>query len=245
MARPGCAPGANTTFQHEPLPSATCIRLLRIQPDLVDGAIACTLQHHFPDGPSPCPGYVALSYEWGDPTPRHDILVNGRPRRVHAGLWDFLDWARRTTAGGGRSSSGRGCSSSSLWWWWWTDSLCLDQANREELSAQVARMGDIYAGARSVTIWLGRDRAVEEALGEWSARGARCDEVGIHYMKRLISNSYWGRVVSGPNLPPPPPNHHASSPAFTSISVPNMNLPLAWPVTYQPASLLPSGSLKR
>jgi hypothetical protein len=39
----------------------------------------------------------------------------------------------------------------------WVDAVCLNQADKEELQTQVARMGNIYANAMKVRVWLGHN----------------------------------------------------------------------------------------
>lgn len=187
MACAGCLAGTNLDaharkFQHQPLADTTWIRLLKIHPDLVHNSISCTLEHFHRNS---CPDYVALSYEWGDPTPTHTVYVNGGSRRIHTNLWNFLAWSRAAQSHDAQDQD-----------YLWTDSLCLDQANHGELNIQVARMGDTYSRARSVTIWLGENKTMAEALENWPTTRSRCDEVGMQYMRHLVSNSYWGRVVS-------------------------------------------------
>ncbi|KAK7731059.1 hypothetical protein SLS53_008861 [Cytospora paraplurivora] len=134
-----------TVFQHEPLPDRKWIRLITIDPDLVDGNIACTL--HLFDGTSR-PKYVALSYLWGDPAPKHTIYINGMTRRIHENLWQFLhrSWRQKATE------------------YFWIDSICLDQDSHSELNEQVQLMGDIYYQAHHVLSWLGEHPLDIEAL---------------------------------------------------------------------------------
>lgn len=48
----------------------------------------------------------------------------------------------------------------------WVDALCIDQSNIDERNKHVLMMGDIYAGASSVRIWLGEDTGMEQlAIG--------------------------------------------------------------------------------
>lgn len=46
----------------------------------------------------------------------------------------------------------------------WTDSLCLNQSDIEEKVQQVLRMGDVYAGAAVVVVWLGCEPQREENM---------------------------------------------------------------------------------
>ncbi|KAJ0110255.1 HET-domain-containing protein [Diaporthe amygdali] len=130
-------------FEHTPLPGSKWIRLLKFQPELENGCISCRLDFF---EPTTSPGYTALSYAWGDATPRHEIYINGRHRKVHENLWRFL----------------RRCFESGFSGYLWTDLLCLDQANAPELAVQISRMADIYEGAEEVAIWLGDDPILEQ-----------------------------------------------------------------------------------
>lgn len=125
-----------TVFQYEPLPDPTWIRLITIHPDLDSDEIHVTLRSF--DTKS-CPEYVALSYVWGDSTPRETIYINGKRRMIHQNLWDFFyrSWQKQTTD------------------FIWTDLICLDQNNHRERDEQVQRMGDIYSRAHHTLAWLG------------------------------------------------------------------------------------------
>lgn len=179
---------AATDFRHERLPDRTWIRLIKIHPHLQDDCISCSLDHFDQDTASDFK-YVALSYMWGDPTPRHAIYINGRRRLIHTSLWEFFNrmWLRKTDQ------------------WFWTDSLCLDQACHRELNEQVARMGDIYSQADHVMSWLGESEAGVKALEAMVEFGDEQDEVfgtlaseaprihaGWNYL--TIHEEYWGRV---------------------------------------------------
>jgi hypothetical protein len=51
----------------------------------------------------------------------------------------------------------------------WIDAVCINQADDDERTAQVALVGSIYQRASEVIIWLGQ-RVPEEELGEWLQR---------------------------------------------------------------------------
>lgn len=82
-------------FKHRRLSDRDCIRLLRVENDLVDGLMAFSLKHYHT---SSAPAYAALSYEWGDPTPTEIVLINGRIRKIHRKLWESLDELRKDRA---------------------------------------------------------------------------------------------------------------------------------------------------
>lgn len=39
----------------------------------------------------------------------------------------------------------------------WADSICINQADEYERSKQVRKMGEVYAGAQRVPVWIGKD----------------------------------------------------------------------------------------
>lgn len=141
---------SSSKYQYRCLKTPSTIRLLKILPDLVDGKhIACTLQHFNQDE---LPPYAALSYYWGDGTPRKRIYIGnaantGEPETtlhehdLHESLWEFLDqlYVMRQTQE-----------------LIWTDFLCLDQHDDSEIHGQVPRMGEIYSEATRTISWLGR-----------------------------------------------------------------------------------------
>jgi hypothetical protein len=83
--------------------------------------------------------YRAVSYEWGDPSITHDIIIDGNPFPIRANLWNFLSQARRE--GFSRAL--------------WIDAICINQKDIEERSSQVAIMGLIYSKAMDVRAWVG------------------------------------------------------------------------------------------
>ncbi|KAI1868094.1 uncharacterized protein JN550_006582 [Neoarthrinium moseri] len=94
--------------------------------------------------------YTALSYTWGPPEPpdldpsfedkTHELKCGDGIIPVRQNLYDFLQRLRIS-----------GLAIPPLW----IDAVCINQANLEEKSEQVLRMGQIYAAADKVWIWLG------------------------------------------------------------------------------------------
>jgi hypothetical protein len=124
------------------------IRCVRILPgDFPDPPIHCVTQIQRigfdiePDELVKDFDYCALSYAWGDPTPRYCIEVDGVQRLVAKNLWQFLSQACDT---GERR-------------WLWIDALSIDQSDKEERSHQVGIMSMIFRGALEVIVWLGPD----------------------------------------------------------------------------------------
>ncbi|KAI1801676.1 HET-domain-containing protein [Daldinia bambusicola] len=88
--------------------------------------------------------FVALSYVWGDPSLRRDIIVDG----VCVSVTASLEGALRELRHHSRIQQG---------FFVWVDALCINQEDMDERSAQVAKMKDIYQAAWQVVIWLGPD----------------------------------------------------------------------------------------
>lgn len=91
--------------------------------------------------------FEALSYTWGSPDdPTTEILVTSSDdhctvgtmlarRNLHTALQHFRYLDRPRTM--------------------WIDALCINQADDDEKSRQIRRMGDLYKAAHRVVVWLG------------------------------------------------------------------------------------------
>lgn len=97
--------------------------------------------------------YYALSYTWGPPFNDLDadiercynepvqIECDSRTVSISRNLFDALSNLAKTHPGVKI----------------WADALCINQNDVEETRQQVAQMGDIYANAAKVVVWLGLD----------------------------------------------------------------------------------------
>ncbi|KAH7026655.1 heterokaryon incompatibility protein-domain-containing protein [Microdochium trichocladiopsis] len=112
------------------------IRLLKVDPAAFGQAIRCTTVIHELDK---APSFNAISYTWGPEYPQRDIFIDGLRFAVRENCHYAIQQAR--------SYQG-----SSLIW---VDSVCIDQGNLHEKSAQVAIMGEIYACAATVLACIG------------------------------------------------------------------------------------------
>jgi Heterokaryon incompatibility protein (HET) len=113
------------------------IRLLRLMPGPhIAARIECELFHAKIED---CPPYEALSYTWGDASQTTDIDLSGClfPATVN------LDVALRYL----RSRSEPRVL--------WVDAVCINQADLEEMAAQVRMMWEVYKNASRVVVWLG------------------------------------------------------------------------------------------
>ena len=137
--------------QYEPLPSQGHIRLLRInptgaqKPSVYYELITQSLADH--------PAYHALSYTWGNPlsspkkvqtlpSERSELVLrDGKAIYVGHNLYNALLRLQQLRFRGNI----------------WIDAVCINQADMNERNTQVSLMGDIYAMAEKVIVWLGED----------------------------------------------------------------------------------------
>lgn len=163
-----------TTFQYPSFNTETMpIRLLHLGPGEFSDPIHVELRNaHIPIGdktdryalaePSIWVYYEALSYAWGSTSNQKPILVDDAAGDANTILvTENLELALRHLR--------RRAESRTLW----IDAVCIDQNNIEERNQQVSMMGNVYARASQVLVWLGpeendSDHAMEllQYLGE-------------------------------------------------------------------------------
>jgi len=115
------------------------LRLLRLQPGDADDDIECTLETvTYEDSDN---RYEAISYCWGDAKDTVPLACNGVQTLVTRNLHGALR----------RFRPPRGTAARSLW----ADALCINQQNNEKKGKQVDRMGEVFANASRVLVWLG------------------------------------------------------------------------------------------
>ncbi|KAJ5219366.1 heterokaryon incompatibility protein-domain-containing protein [Penicillium cinerascens] len=142
---------AFTSYQYQSLTSSKAIRVLKILDQELSDLPCCTLTEVELDTQE---SYIALSYTWGSPgkeaTDRGvtsercmQIFCETGTIPVTQNLFDFLRDVRQFHR-------------HLLKEYIWIDALCIDQDNLDERAVQVEMMGDVYAQAKSVVIWLGR-----------------------------------------------------------------------------------------
>ncbi|KAK4461310.1 HET-domain-containing protein [Cladorrhinum samala] len=129
-------------YRHLPLdPRRKEIRVLTVLLGNNDEPPECTLSVvPLSDGPV---RFNALSYVWGDPGDTTTMTVNGVPSVVTKSLAGALHSLRNC----------RTVRFSALPIW--ADALCINQRDDAERAQQVRMMGDIYAAAAHVAVWLG------------------------------------------------------------------------------------------
>ena len=128
----------SSTFKHDPINSATDIRLLELQPGHHGDPIRCSLRGVHIDQSG---DFEALSYAWGSLNDLRTIECGQGRLQVTVSLDAALRHLRQP-------NKPRII---------WADAVCIDQTNIPERNEQVARMRDIYARAKSTVIWLGDD----------------------------------------------------------------------------------------
>lgn len=163
-------------YKYKTLGSPREIRLLRLLRRKPVAPIRCELVHVPLDT---APPYEAISYVWGDPTPVHDVVVDGYRYRVTASVYEILHLRQ------------------SLWEdrLLWVDYICIDQSNKIEKSEQVRLMREIFHGAMRVIAWLGpAEDAYSVFLSLRTAAGWAL------YKRNLPEDATWERTALS-NLP--------------------------------------------
>ncbi|XXG99019.1 Kinesin heavy chain [Hypoxylon texense] len=166
-------------YQYETLMNRYMVRLLKLEPDLVDGHLACSIETFSRAHPN-TPAYHALSYCWGDPTLTRKVYLNGKSCGVHENLWQFLHqlWNK------------------AMFDYFWTDCLSLNQKDGVEIGMQLPLMGQIYSKAESVIMCLGHDTRGQDALkllSEWEPPKV-LEKGTIEAYQLITSVPYWNRI---------------------------------------------------
>ena len=94
------------------------------------------------------PRYEALSYCWGSSTLSKSILLDGQPLQITPKLYAALQHLRPPDQSR----------------YLWVDQICIHQKSVAERNYQVRRMGEIYANAQRVVIWLGEETAASKVI---------------------------------------------------------------------------------
>ncbi|KAL8826720.1 MAG: hypothetical protein Q9170_007295, partial [Blastenia crenularia] len=130
-------------FDHDSPSKPRTIRLLNLVPAASrTDDIHCTISQACLDESIQ---YEALSYTWGDATQECELYCNGKPLSITSNLATALRYLRQQK------------DLRTLW----VDAVCINQANQEEKSQQIALMGDIYAKAYQVVAWIGEENSVD------------------------------------------------------------------------------------
>lgn len=127
-------------FEYQPLPDASHVRILALEPGTADAPLSCKLQVVSIQNARHSE-YEALSYAWGnnDQPLKPFISCHEKCLRLTSNLQSALRHVRSEK------------KVTKLW----VDQICINQEDLEERSQQVSLMGFIYSAAKRVVIWLG------------------------------------------------------------------------------------------
>lgn len=139
------------SFEYQALHDTNSVRVIELFPALnKDKPIAINLVEFPLDSPDQ---YEALSYTWDDQKPTRDITCNEACLRVTENVFQALRQLRKSRKGGRRIL--------------WIDAICINQNDQAEKTVQVSMMGNIYARAHRVNIWLSHSTEAMRAVFEY------------------------------------------------------------------------------
>ena len=129
--------------------------------------------------------HVGLEY------PLHSILLDGQTIQVRDNLWQFINYVASLPKLKKIS--------------FWIDALCIDQQDIKDRNKQVRQMGEIYARAEKVIVWLGivsdEVDAFASALSRSCVNGARLQPGDIRALPFCATSTvaicqmpYWTRT---------------------------------------------------
>lgn len=122
-------------YQYRPLPSERFIRLLELYPGHTNDNIKCSLRETTLED---APNYEAISYAWGDPINKVNVLCDKKIILVTLNLKNALHQLKLKD----RSRI------------LWADAICINQCDDLEKGSQVKLMARIYGKATRVCVWL-------------------------------------------------------------------------------------------
>lgn len=130
------------TFVYRPLSKEMKeIQLLNLHPaEEWSDPVRCTMEHA-PLRRWPRPRYETISYAWGDPSKRSQVIADGLALDVPASAEEVLRRVRRLD------------KDRTLW----IDAVCIDQHDDQERGHQVGMMALIYSNTTLGLVWLGWD----------------------------------------------------------------------------------------
>lgn len=179
------------------------IRLIRLTKGSLSSDYYELEVQHF-DLPT-APPYLALSYVWGDPRKVETILVDDRKLDVTVNLYQALGHIAKLNLllrMGVMRVLQREYDSLFLW----VDAICINQADLDEKSQQVPRMGAIYASAFTTLVWIGTEKQTEDGFLE--------EPLDFHSLRQYLDSSIHPVEVGCPRIPITP---ETSSLDITSI----------------------------
>ncbi|KAK0672168.1 heterokaryon incompatibility protein-domain-containing protein [Cercophora samala] len=164
-------------YQYKPLPTATSIRVLKLE-GVHRGTFCVSLECiDLADDPDFC----ALSYTWGNPHAngvdfteyfnsvsreyssdfKAKILCHGKHISIQTNLVDFFQELQSSLEHQGKPFKIPHGHEFRIW----IDAVCINQDDLQERAFQVKMMGDVYRKAAHTIIWLGRgDQYTKDAV---------------------------------------------------------------------------------
>lgn len=146
-------------YQYEPLVAEDAVRVLNLEPaDDFQSPLCGFITQHQPAiellDPDGC-RYSAVSYTWGDPTPSQKLSLRLNTKWTFLPITRNADLLLRYLRVSHKNKP------------LWIDGICLNQKDEGEKAQQIRVMGQIYAYAKKVHIWLGDDE-MEDAQQAFS-----------------------------------------------------------------------------
>lgn len=129
--------------------------------------------------------YQTLSYAWESQQRTRTIWVNDQPVHITESLFSAL---RRI-----RQKQSSPTPALKPMQYLWADAVCIDQDNDDEKSQQVALMGEIYASARRLIIWLGEASEAEVAELKAALRTNDTIEERRTVLESLLGRTWFSR----------------------------------------------------
>ncbi|EAT91477.1 hypothetical protein HBH56_086180 [Parastagonospora nodorum] len=172
MSFPSDVPLKLPRYKYKPLErNKKQMRLIELSPMLEEGTIHCTLEaFDFAE----LPGYIALSYTSGPPTPVHGVEIDECHITVRENLYHFLQQYRKEDEPEV---------------YLWIDQISIDQSNIDERSSQVQFMRDIYQKSDSVITWLGDGSSTESTRMRYEAAKQFNETKGIKSLANICNMS--------------------------------------------------------
>lgn len=145
---PQTAISPSALYQYRQLRKPDSFRLLHLAPSTHrDQPMIGHLEEHEIESEE-CPAYRALSYTWGDADPPTQIQLDDCTlpitRNLHEALLHLRDSTEAIVV--------------------WIDAICINQRDDTEKSRQVARMREVFHGAKDVIVWLGPEIDTTQVL---------------------------------------------------------------------------------
>lgn len=154
-------------YRHRSLQDNQSIRVLQLLPSLFAGPLRCRLSEVSMIDP---PRYEALSYAWGSPEAKEEIICGNRTIYVTENCAHALRRLRRRHV------------PRTLW----IDSICIDQKSPRERNHQVGMMGDVYRNATRVIVWLGSGSELTDKAFEYLSSVVRHRKLGVLTNGKLL-----------------------------------------------------------